>query len=70
MIVSFCVCFVQRSLRRFLKQNFSFYCWDIVDDSFDEASEALEFIFRRFMEYEEKLIFRESDRPTLLVTLV
>ncbi len=31
------------------------YCWDTVDDSFDEISEELEAIFYRFIDYEEKV---------------
>ena len=30
------------------------YCWDTVDDSFDEITEELEDIFYRFIEYEEE----------------
>jgi hypothetical protein len=29
------------------------YCWDTADDRFDEISEEIEYIFQRFIEYEE-----------------
>ena len=31
------------------------FCWDTVDDSFNEISEELEEIFYRFIKYEEEL---------------
>lgn len=30
------------------------YCWDTVDESFDEIAEELENIFYRLIEYEEE----------------
>ena len=31
------------------------YCWDIVDDSFNDLAEKLENIFYRFIDYEESV---------------
>ena len=30
------------------------YCWETVDESFDEITDELEYIFYRYVEYEEE----------------